>query len=564
MARKNDIVSYEWKEGETKLGENEILTVTLVPGVHEITLTVIDSCGAAHSDTVKVTVNRIILPPSISELAPAHETITKELALSAKATDAVWGIDWTSLVFKAGETVLAATHDSETGAIVSALPSDSPDGWYDLNIFIKNLGGGEATTETWRVGLDRTAPVITELKPEADAYTSTAAPTISAKITDAMSGVEPAGIVVKVGDTVLESAYDAETGVVTAVVPDALADGWQTVRIDAADKVGNTGSAEWRIGIDITPPTITGMIPTADSVIDQTSQEISVVVSDETSGINADTIAMSVDGSAVAFTHDAATGKVSFNATGLTSGIHTVIVSVSDKAGNPSNATWKFNVRLEVPESEYLLFHNSKSGELDISGGNKMINGIAHSNAAIKVRGNHTAITGKTTAVGAISVKGKDHNIALQQSNAPEVVMPVYPYEYYVANATQVHNGDWSIGKGQNVPAGIHLVNGNVTVQGDINASVTIVATGNITIKSQTVNLTSADTQYKVALYSRDGNISFSSNGVSVNGIIYAPGGTCKVSSNGSNFTGGIIADMIDFSGQNLTLNPFDYAGGEE
>ena len=564
VARKNDIVSYEWKEGETKLGENEILTVTLVPGVHEITLTVIDSCGAAHSDTVKVTVNRIILPPSISELAPAHETITKELALSAKATDAVWGIDWTTLVFKAGETVLAATHDSETGAIVSALPSDSPDGWYDLNIFIKNLGGGEATTETWRVGLDRTAPVIMELKPEADAYTSTAAPTISAKITDAMSGVEPAGIVVKVGDTVLESAYDAETGVVTAVVPDALADGWQTVRIDAADKVGNTGSAEWRIGIDITPPTITGMIPTADSVIDQTSQEISVVVSDETSGINADTIAMSIDGSAVMFTHAETTGKVSFNATGLTSGIHTVTVAVSDKAGNSSNATWKFNVELEIPENKYLLFHNSKSGELDISGGNKMINGIAHSNAAIKVRGNHTAITGKTTAVGAISVKGKDHNIALQQSNAPEVVMPVYPYEYYVANATQVHNGDWSVGKGQNVPAGIHLVNGNVTVQGDINASVTIVATGNITIKSQTVNLTSADTQYKVALYSRDGNISFSSNGVSVNGIIYAPGGTCKVSSNGSNFTGGIIADMIDFSGQNLTLNPFDYAGGEE
>ena len=88
-------------------------------------------------------------------------------------------------------------------------------------------------------------------------------------------------------------------------------------------------------------------------------------------------------------------------------------------------------------------------------------------------------------------------------------------------------------------------------------------ATGNITVISQTVNLNFADAKYKVALYSRDGNISFTSNGVTVAGVIYAPNGECKVASNDSNFTGAIVADSIDFSGQNLTLNPLNYDGGE-
>ena len=188
-----------------------------------------------------------------------------------------------------------------------------------------------------------------------------------------------------------------------------------------------------------------------------------------------------------------------------------------------------------------------------------MINGMAHSHADIKVRGNNTTITGQTTAVGTISVNGSGHNIALQQSNAEAIPMPVYPYEYYVANATYTYNGGKTFGKGETIPDGIHLVNGDVTVQGDINANITIVATGSISVKSKMVSLTYADTKYKVALYSKDGNISFTSNGVTVKGVIYAPSGKCKVASSTSNFTGAIVGDTIDFSGQDMTLNPLDY-----
>ena len=560
-ALKNDIVSYEWKLGDTVLGTTENLAVQLGLGTYTITLTATDTCGATGTASVQI-VLRDTTAPVITNLTPPHETITKELALGATVTDSCSGINYSTLDFKSGNTQLTVSYDTATGRVTSGLPADSADGWYNLSLSVKDYANNSATTPAWRVGLDRTAPVISDLVPEADVFTNNATPAISATVTDAFAGIDPATVKVSIGTTVLESTYDASTGKVTAVVPSGLADGWHEAKIEVADKAGNTAAATWRVGVDTTPPTITNMVPAADSEINQSSQEISATVTDALSGVKAGSIVLKVDGAVVTHSYEAETGKIVYAAENLTDGLHTVTVTVCDNAGNESNATWRFNVQLRVPGSEYLLFHNSQNGQLDISGGNKTINGMAHSHADIKVRGNNTTITGQTTAVGTISVNGKAHDIALQQSNAEAVPMPVYPYEYYVANATYTYTGNKTFGKGETIPDGIHLVNGSVTVQGDVNGNVTIVATGSISVKSQTVNLTYADTKYKVALYSRDGDISFTSNGVTVKGVIYAPNGECKVASSTSRFTGAIVGNTVDISGQDMTLNPLDYGTG--
>lgn len=560
-ALKNDIVSYEWKLGDTVLGTTENLAVQLGLGTYTITLTATDTCGATGTASVQI-VLRDTTAPVITNLTPPHETITKELALGATVTDSCSGINYSTLDFKSGDTQLTVSYDAATGRVTSGLPADSADGWYNLSLSVKDYANNGATTPEWRVGLDRTAPVISDLVPEADVFTNNATPAISATVTDAFAGIDPATVKVSIGTTVLESTYDASTGKVTAVVPSGLADGWHEAKIEAADKAGNTAAATWRVGVDTTPPTITDMVPSADSEINQSSQEISATVTDALSGVKADSIVLKVDGAVVTHSYEAETGKIVYAAENLTDGLHTVTVTVCDNAGNESNATWQFNVQLRVPGSEYLLFHNSQNGQLDISGGNKTINGMAHSHADVKVRGNNTTITGQTTAVGTISVNGKAHDIALQQSNAEAIPMPVYPYEYYVANATYTYTGNKTFGKGETIPDGIHLVNGSVTVQGDVNGNVTIVATGSISVKSQTVNLTYADTKYKVALYSRDGDISFTSNGVTVKGVIYAPNGECKVASSTSRFTGAIVGNTVDISGQDMTLNPLDYGTG--
>lgn len=560
-ALKNDIVSYEWKLGDTVLGTTENLAVQLGLGTYTITLTATDTCGATGTASVQI-VLRDTTAPVITNLTPPHETITKELALGATVTDSCSGINYSTLDFKSGNTQLTVSYDAATGRVTSGFPADSADGWYNLSLSVKDYANNSATTPAWRVGLDRTAPEIRDLIPEADVFTNNATPAISATVTDAFAGVDPATVKVSIGSTVLESTYDASTGKVTAVVPSGLTDGWHDAKIEVADKAGNTAAATWRVGVDTTPPTITNMVPVADSEINQSSQEISATVTDALSGVKADSIVLKVDGTVVTHSYEAETGKIVYAAENLTDGLHTVTVTVCDNAGNESNATWQFNVQLRVPGSEYLLFHNSQNGQLDISGGNKTINGMAHSHADVKVRGNNTTITGQTTAVGTISVNGKAHDIALQQSNAEAVPMPVYPYEYYVANATYTYTGSKTFGKGETVPAGIHVVNGSVTVQGDIDGNVTIVATGSISVKSQTVNLTYADTKYKVALYSRDGGVSFTSNGVTVKGVIYAPNGECKVASSTSRFTGAIVGNTVDISGQDMTLNPLDYGTG--
>lgn len=47
-ALKNDIVSYEWKLGDTVLGTTENLATQLGLGTYTITLTVTDTCGATE------------------------------------------------------------------------------------------------------------------------------------------------------------------------------------------------------------------------------------------------------------------------------------------------------------------------------------------------------------------------------------------------------------------------------------------------------------------------------------------------------------------------------------
>ena len=553
-AKKNDIVKYEWKKGETLLGSTETLSVNLAPGVHDLTLTVTDTCGATHSDTVKVTISLTVLPPTISDLAPAHNTITKELGLSAKATDVIWGIEWTSLVFKAGTTVLTATHDSATGVITSALPGNSADGWYDLNIFIKNQGGADATTPAWRVGLDRTPPTITDRAPAADVYSNNAQPTITAKLADAFSGVKADTIKVTIGTTELTHTYNAETGAVSATVPSALATGWHNAKIEVADNVGNTASTTWQIGVDKTPPTITGMVPASNASITVSSQEISAMLSDAHSGIKADTIVLKLNGTTVSHTYNSGTGKVLFNATGLANGAQTVNISVSDNAGNVSNATWTFNVQVPTGPA-FLVFSNSKTQGIQFSGTYITINGRVHTNSSFASWSNTTNIQ-TVTASGQITGSG-NLLIGNQQPNAPFEALPVYNFNYYVTNANHVHPNGWQIAWNETVPAGIHYVNGNVMIPHDLNANVTIVATGDIQFSATNLTVRSPDTQNRMALFSRDGAIRIYGNQCTVYGIVYAPKGVIHMGTTTKTVYGGLIGNTVENYAGTFTVSPY-------
>ncbi|MDI6892154.1 MAG: S8 family serine peptidase [Actinomycetota bacterium] len=102
-------------------------------------------------------------------------------------------------------------------------------------------------------------------------------------------------------------------------------------------------------GEDVTPPTISSLTPADGSVVNTGTPTISAIVTD-TSGIDEASIAMAVDGTAVAHTYDSLTGEVSYvPTTALAEGLHAVTLAVADTEGNSTSTSWSFTVDTTPP-----------------------------------------------------------------------------------------------------------------------------------------------------------------------------------------------------------------------
>ncbi|MEC0208891.1 S-layer homology domain-containing protein [Paenibacillus ehimensis] len=132
-----------------------------------------------------------------------------------------------------------------------------PDTAYTFKIEAELKGGGW-TTDGPRLSVktssssskDTTAPVIADVAPANGATVTTATPAVSAKITDAGSGVKPDSVKIKVGDRALKATYDAATSTVTAATY-SLANGSYTLQIDAEDQAGNKAESKTTFTVSV-------------------------------------------------------------------------------------------------------------------------------------------------------------------------------------------------------------------------------------------------------------------------------------------------------------------------
>jgi len=100
-------------------------------------------------------------------------------------------------------------------------------------------------------------------------------------------------------------------------------------------------------GEDLVGPTFKNLLPAANKRIFTAQPEVSAVVTDDGSGVDAGSLKMTVDGALVAHHYDPATGKVSYSpAAPLSEGVHSVVIDAVDKVGNPAlpRAEWSFTV----------------------------------------------------------------------------------------------------------------------------------------------------------------------------------------------------------------------------
>jgi len=120
--------------------------------------------------------------------------------------------------------------------------------------------------------------------------------------------------------------------------------GWDTVY-----GYGLVDADEAAPGVDTTPPTISDLTPADGALINTATPTISATVTDA-SGINAVSIAMTLDGATVTHTYDSATGRVSYDVPAtLVEGLHMVTLDVSDTVGNRATAGWSFTVDTTPP-----------------------------------------------------------------------------------------------------------------------------------------------------------------------------------------------------------------------
>jgi probable HAF family extracellular repeat protein len=104
-----DVLTYQWRNGETVLGTSAILNVTLPRGTHTLTLAVTDSSGASDDDTVRITVNDTT-PPSVA--CPVNQTVPVGADCQALVPDfatVAVAIDSCSAVLTRSQTPAAGT-----------------------------------------------------------------------------------------------------------------------------------------------------------------------------------------------------------------------------------------------------------------------------------------------------------------------------------------------------------------------------------------------------------------------------------------------------------------------
>jgi cytochrome c len=96
---------------------------------------------------------------------------------------------------------------------------------------------------------------------------------------------------------------------------------------------------------DTAPPMISDLTPADGSTVTDRRPEIAATVRDARSGVTAAGLTLYVDGKAVAFAYDEATGRLShLPAKKLAAGTHQVRVVAEDGAGNTSSSSWTFTI----------------------------------------------------------------------------------------------------------------------------------------------------------------------------------------------------------------------------
>jgi len=286
--------------------------------------------------------------PVASGESPADSTYTNDATptIILAITDSVSGVDASTISMTVEGS--GVTH-SWNGTHVSYTPGSAfVDGQViDITVDASDNVGNAMATYSWSFTIDISVPVASNPNPSNGSYVNDATPTISATLTDTLSGVDSATIQLRVEGVLVSHSYVAN--VVSWTPGSAYADGQViNVTLDASDNLGNAMSTyEWYFIIDVSAPVASNEEPTGTIANDQPL--IRVKLEDTISGINFGATQMLINGSSVSYGYDGENLTYT-SPSPMANGVYNVSIFSADNAGNVmSMYQWTFTIFITVP-----------------------------------------------------------------------------------------------------------------------------------------------------------------------------------------------------------------------
>ncbi|MHB8793521.1 MAG: NosD domain-containing protein [Thermoleophilia bacterium] len=283
-----------------------------------------------------------LVAPVIYHIQPSGTNGSGSVTVSALFSDGSGsGVDSsTAAVYLDGAKVAGCT---ATVSGVSCPVAGLADGSHSISVSVDdNSGNPGAGTGSFLV--DTTAPAVSAVFPSGTVSTSSL--TVSASYSDVGSGVNIASVNVYLDGALLGGCTESPIGVSCPV--SGLVTGAHTIGGSVADIAGNSSPIAGSFSfVDSSAPVVSGILPTG--TISTSSTTVSANYSDGSgSGVETASVAVYVDSAPIAGC-TVTSASVSCSVNSLANGGHTIMVKVSDEAGNQGSGTGSFTVDTSTP-----------------------------------------------------------------------------------------------------------------------------------------------------------------------------------------------------------------------
>lgn len=382
----------------------------LAYGTHTVSFHAVDNAGNQRDGSYTFQVVDPA-PPQLSAAQPAEaaQTELRRPAIGFTVTDAGVGIDPATLrVALDGAEITAA--GTFSGGDFSYLPeADLAYGSHRVRVQVSDLSGNAMTPVEWTFSVvDATPPAIADVRPDDGSAGSDRTPAISAAVSDAGIGLDPATVSMTLDGAAVPATL--ASGRLSYQPPAELGFGAHTVTVRAADLSGNAAPANtWTFTVrDELPPVVSARQPVDGSTV-VGAVPIGFDLADEGTGVDPASLHVTVDGSDVTAWGTLSGSSFRYTPGNLGAGVHTLTVSVADLAGNLAGPiSWQFAVA--DPALLGLVF---RSGPATIVDGIQTVQTFAATSNGAPLAGTAVVVTSRPYGQSAF---GSPHTVVADSS----------------------------------------------------------------------------------------------------------------------------------------------------